>query len=499
MRTRRGAGGMRVTKNVLKSIVEFKQTAEQVMTQEFGGIKRFKDLNKEELLIFLQNFRPNEVKIDDTATDIKFTYQLYSNARLSGRAGDKITQKVNYLKQRADASMFFTITAMGKSSADMGCLLITFNYGEDDKMNKIEATSFTLTREALEWRPADTVITSSKEISLEYPFDEIAVYMREIMTGPDAFTWRLQIYEGAPQQRGFEFAMPRLDPTTSRRLGINPLWSNLKANPVRGEVVGYAVGRGLNGGYQFIMPDSTLTAAGEAGQLCLGRIYIKYYNKHNKQQITISEMEEFIEDEGFTLENIKNDFIIGAYSDYKGACIKLDRDRVRNDTLGHLMDSNVGRANYPTPMMMQVITRGHAGMRGPDGKPIGQNLDQEIERPSRMGREADNIPGASGFAMNAPDYVQQLKLFRKFGKPFFDFIDSKIIEALNDGTLKYGAKSVRVGTTDIEGYLISIVNDNVTIIHEPPADVEEDEPDTIESLFEEDDYIDDGPDDEDDP
>jgi hypothetical protein len=95
--------------------------------------------------------------------------------------------------------------------------------------------------------------------------------------------------------------------------------------------------------------------------------------------------------------------------------------------------------------------------------------------------------------------VQQLKLFRKFGKPFFDFIDSKIIEALNDGTLKYGAKSVRVGTTDIEGYLISIVNDNVTIIHEPPADVEEDEPDTIESLFEEDDYIDDGPDDEDDP
>ncbi len=474
MRTRRGAGGMRVTKNVLKSIVQFKQTAELVMTNEFGGIKRFKDLNKEELQKFINNFSPNDISIDDTSTDIKFKYVLTTNNySVGGRAGDKITQKEKYLRNKADASMKFAIMASGRDSAEMGLLLITFNYDENDKMDKIEATSFTLTREALEWRPSDTVITSSKEISLEYPFDEIGVYMREIMTGPNTFTWRLQIYEGAPQQRGFEFSMERLDPTTNRALGINPLWSNMKANPIRGEVVGYAVGRGLNGGYQFVMPDSTLTAAGEAGQLCLGRIYIKYYDKDSRNQITIATMEGFIEDETFTLENIKNDFIIAAYSDYRGACIKLDRDRVRNDTLGHLNDSNVGRANYPSPMMMQAITRGHAGDIGPDGKPMGQNLDQEIENPSRMGREADNIPGAQGFAMNSQDYVQQLKLFRRFGKPFFDFIDRKIIEALNNGTLKYGAKSVRVGTTDTEGYYIGLDDSYVTVIHEPPADVEE--------------------------
>ena len=33
---------------------------------------------------------------------------------------------------------------------------------------------------------------------------------------------------------------------------------------------------------KYLMPDSTLPAAGEAGQLCLGRIYIKYYDKNTK-------------------------------------------------------------------------------------------------------------------------------------------------------------------------------------------------------------------------
>jgi len=299
--------------------------------------------------------------------------------------------------------------------------------------------------------------------------------MREIMTGPNAFTWRLQIYEGAPQQRGFEYSMQgaRLDPTTNHRLGMAPIWSNMRANPVRGEVVGYAVGRGMNGGYQFIMPDSTLTAAGEAGQLCLGRIYIKYYNKNTKNQITVPEMERFIEDESFTLEDMKEAFIIAAYSDYRGACIKLDREVVRNDTLGHLAEPTIQSANYPTSMLMQLITRFHAGPAGPDGKQIGQTLDEEIERPSRMGREGAAIPGASGFAMNSQDYVEQLQLFRKYGKPFFDFIDRKIIEALDNGTLKYGAKSIRTGTTGSEGYYMGLDNPDVIIIHEPSADVGE--------------------------
>lgn len=498
MRTRRGAGGMRVTKNVLKSIVDFKQSAEQDMTKLFGGVKRFRDLNKEELTTFIQEFSPRNIIIDDIANDIKFEYIITNNDyNVSGKAGDKITQKEKYLTSRADASMKFAIMAKtGSSTAEMGLLLITFDYGEDDKMDKIEATSFTITREALEWRASDSVITSSKEISLEYPFDEIGVYMREVMTGPDTFTWRLQIYEGAPQQRGFEFAMPRLDPTTNRRLGLDPLWSNMRANPIRGEVVGYAVGRGMNGGYQFLMPDSTLTAAGEAGQMCLGRIYIKYYDVNTERQITVGQMDELIEDENFTLENLKG-FIISTYSDYKGACIKLDRDRVRNDTLGALSEPNIQSANYPSPMMMQAITRGSAGDFGPDGRQLGQDLDQEIENPSRVGREGAIIPGASGFTMTIQDYTQQLKLFRKFGKPFFDFIDSKIIEALNNGTLKYGAKSVLVGTTDGEGYYVPISSPDVTIIHRPSPEQEY----TIggEPRYRTEEFIDDGPDDEDDP
>lgn len=438
---------LKVTKsNMLKSATEIKNTFDTILRETYGPLKQFKELDKSELVDFIYRMNHQQKKtydFEDTRFNIRFDYEPVDERDVKGKYFTEgiRTADVESLFARVNAldgnfKQYFTIKNIAREQSDYVGVLVICYYYDGDEMDRIEAVSLTLQR--VEYRPR-VIQQVNKDISIEYPADEIGVFMYEIMTGMRRDS-PLMLGRGggspsvSPSKIGYSFAQDVLD----RDMRFAQFFiNNMKYNEIRNEFVGFLVGQNpTNKMFQFLFTDSTLRGATSQNMICVGKMDLFY--KPNFSQYFIDNNPGFLSRID-TFDDFKSKVTIGLNATESGSCIHFDRDVPKGDQLGTFAMVYLGGAGDPKNFL-----DGRLNSEVLQGGPIS---GQQVSRPEGRVR-------------------LHYELYNKFGSEFETFIRDIVKKAVESGEIKLGAKFVRGGAT--AGTEFRPNKANHAIIYTPP-------------------------------
>ena len=447
--------------NMLKSATEIKNTFETILRNNYGPFKQFKELDESELVNFIDNMNNQEKKIydfEDTRFNIQFNfipvgekeiYRYLSNeAGLGGNAKNDILNRADALD--GDYKQYFAIkniTVTGESDI-IGILVICYFYNGDE-MDRIEAVS--LTAQRVEYRPR-LIQQANKDISIEYPADEIGVYMYEIMTG---------MRRDYPMILGRGGDSPSISPSKVASSFFQSfkdfdvadfLIDNMKYNELRNDFVGFMVGQHpINKMFGFLFTDSTLRGATSANMVCLGKMDLFYSLDNGVWRYETSEnhRSKRLYSEDMTFEDFKRRVRIGLNATESGSCLHFAREVPKNDQLFSFAAATFGSGDPKDFLAGRFTNKVRLGMM-PQG--------QQVARPE--GR-----------------IKLHHELYKKYGTEFEEFIRDKVRAAVESGEIKLGSKYVKQGS--ITGDTFNPNKPNHAIIYTPPKT---EEPKTEESV-----------------
>jgi hypothetical protein len=435
--------------NMLKSASDIKNTFNEVLNRNFGPFKEIKDLNKEEMQVFIteiRGFYRREYNFADTRFNIEFEYIPYDDAQIDTVIRNETTFNADDIIRRknsldGDLKQYFSIrnkSAVGEESL-MGVLVICYYYNGDE-LDRIEAVS--IVQQRIQYRP-NIVQQASKDISIVYPADEIGVFMYEIMTGMRRNTPLILGRKGgsvsaSPSKVAQNFFQEYLGGTFKEIESEGGfVINNMKYNELRNDFVGYLVGRnGINKMYQFLYSDSTLQGTEGADTICVGKMDLFY--KIDESGFRGEGVRFLMDIEDF--EDFKNKVTIGLNATQSGSCINMT-------------------AGVPKGDFLPVFASMFLGGTGSDKDFLEGNINSYV------------IAGDSGIGgtntSRIPARVRlHAELYKKFGSQFGEFIDSLVRKAVESGEIKLGAKYLRRGTSS--GSPFNPNMGNHAIIYRPP-------------------------------
>lgn len=433
--------------NMLKSATDIKNTFNEILRSKFGPFKEIKNLNKEELQTLIDEmsgFYKRNYNFEDTRFNIEFEYVPYSEENIDSvmrnaegfnnqNAVDLINRK-NSLD--GDLKQYFSIRNRTKTREEsmMGMLVICY-YFNGDELDRIEAVSLTLQR--VEYRP-NVVQQVNKDISIEYPADEIGVFMYEIMTGMRRDTPLLLGRRGgsvsaSPSKVASQFFYDSITGEFGKFILVN----NMKYNEIRNDYVGFLVGKNaINKMYGFLYSDSTLQGAYGKDAICAGKMDL-FYKLKGGSSFTggnlgfVNRLEDF--------EDFKRRVTIGLNATTTGSCLHMQKHAPKNDQIFAYVSIFLGGSGSDKDFLDGKITT-QILQGGPVGGTNTQRLQDRVE-------------------------LNQA-LYTKFGPQFGEFMDSLVKKAVESGEIKLGAKYVRIGTSMGDSFDPS--KDNHAIIYTPP-------------------------------
>lgn len=436
--------------NMLKSATEIKNTFETILRETYGPFKQFKELDKRELVDFIYKMNHQEKKtydFEDTRFNIQFNFipvddrdiqlHLSNSTGLDSDARNDILNRANALD--GDFKQYFGIRNITKTeqSDHIGILVICYFFNGDE-MDRIEAVS--LTAQRVEYRPR-LIQQVNKDISIEYPADEIGVFMYEIMTGMRRDRPLIMATTGgspsaSPSKVSANFFREFKDETIPKSYDF--YIDNFKYNEIRNEFVGFMVGQNAqNKMFYFMFSDSTLRGATSIGMICIGKLdlFYKLDGRGRFQGANITWLSELK-----TFEDFTKRVTIGLGATQSGSCIHFHRGAPKNDQLFNFA---------------QVFLGGDMG--GPKDFLEG-NINATVMQGGPVGGNATARPR---------DRVElHYQLYKKFGMQFEAFIRDKIRKAVESNEIKLGAKYVKSGSST--STIFDSSKDNHAIIYTPP-------------------------------
>jgi hypothetical protein len=532
--TRRQGRRMKVMKNMLKSASNLKIFGETAM-RNTDPLKKFSEYTKEDVQEFNSHFETQiwngpDLNFEDTTVGIKFNYRIWSPQNIGNTtrgAGRKLQSIEGEDKFYFEVKNILRPDTRGTSSygsdpynLTVGYLVISYFY-ENNTVDKIQATTLAIKRDSRDWGATDTEdpFLASKEISIEYPFDDLGVFMYEFMTGFRSIDRSEARKPGEGDVRAF--GRPGIQsPVTQATANfagniINEtdfVYSNLKYNMIRNAWTGSAVGRnGINKMYYYVMPDHTITKVGDPGQVCFGFVDLTFFR--TAEGFRGLEKQSRVNMEGvkqMNFETFKEIYSIGLSVNPQGMCIKLQEGTPRGDTIGSLI------------LLYMTGKKYNPAFTHPDFK------QEKITQPTttgvlpvawdpppdpKTGKKRRGLSAGSGMH-RADEKVQiQMLLVNKFGQEYLDFIDGLTKKAFETGEIRITPDTVTEGINapssdykkkDESGPLAHLVHQSKNYRESQEKKGKAGGFERLGDLFGPDpigepDYIDDGPDDEDDP
>ena len=446
--------------NMLKSATEIKNTFETILRKNHGPFKQFKELDKSELGNFIDNMNNQEKKIydfEDTRFNIQFNFIPVSedkiNEYMSNATGldSEITGKlINRAKALdGDYKQYFGIKniTVTNESDHIGMLVICYFFNGDE-MDRIEAVS--LTAQRVEYRPR-IIQQASKDVSLEYPADEIGVFMYEIMTGMRrVYPLMLGRSGGNPSTTPSKLGASFMQGWKDREFKFADfLIDNMKYNEIRNEFVGFIVGQSpSNKMFSFLFTDSTLRGATSANMVCLGKMDLFYSldgGVFKGEDLGSFSRSNSLYSEDMTFEDFKRRVSIGLNATESGSCLHFAKGINKGDQLGTFAATTFLTGN-PKDFLAGKFTEDVKRGMLPHG--------QQVERPKKR-------------------IKLHYELYKRYGTEFEEFIKDKVRKAVESGEIKLGSKYVKQGS--VSGDNFNPTKPNHAIIYTPPKTEEPDE------------------------
>ena len=448
--TARRGRRMQVKKNLLKSASDLKAMADNIMRTEFGPLKEFKDLNKDEIEKFVDEFKNKygrEYDFENTEFNLKYIFEpLNKNAitnnleSTNSSAKSDLFNKIENLD--GDIFQYFSINSeinTGQGQIGIGALVFCYFY-KDDKLDKIEGVVASISRYSTsESKNKNTIIIAKKEISIEYPFDDMGVFMYEIVTGS-----KHNLLFGGGKLNPVRMASTFYQRIIDQFTGFGTLLVNkIKFNDVRNQHVGYIAGRNnYNAMYYYLYTDSDYYGGSEEGQLCIGKIDLMYKGERDNGSsfyFTVNKLDDYP-----TLQSFKDAFSVGIVATETGSCIHGGNipkgDNAGIQAMTYLTGSST---DYDKDFTYRNIkdNKERAGLR--------EGLPTDDIALGFTDKHGNRIPPVSGQnTQRAPERLEiHLALVRKYGQEFLNWTDSLVKKVLESEKVKIGGKYISSGTT----------------------------------------------------
>lgn len=463
--TRRQGRRMKVMKNMLKSASNLKIFGERAM-RNTDPLKKFSEYTKEDVQKFNQYledqvFNGPDLNFEDTTVGIKFKYQIWSpdnigdTARGAGRKMQSIEgedklyfEVINILRRDTRGTSSY---GSDPYNLTMGYFVISYFY-ENNTVDKIQATTLAIKRDSRDWGATDTEdpFLASKEISIEYPFDDLGVFMYEFMTGFRSID-RNEYIPGRGDLRAFGrrgISSPVTQAVANFAGNVinetDFVYSNLKYNMIRNAWTGSAVSRNsINKLYYYVMPDHTITKVGDPGQVCFGFVDLTFFR--TADGFSSLEKQSRVNMEGvkqMNFETFKEQYSIGLSVNPQGMCIKLQEGTPRGDTIGSLIMLYMSGKKY------------NPAFTHPDFKqekisqPTTTGVLPHVWDPPRdpkTGIKRRGLSAGSGMHRSDEKVQIQMLLVNKFGQEYLDFIDGLTKKAFETGEIRITPDTVTEG------------------------------------------------------
>lgn len=447
--TMRRGRRMQVKKNLLKSATDIKNMGNAIMRNEFGPLKEFKDLTIDEINNFINIFKDDnigkEYDFENTEFNLKYIFEPIHKSsivinldRVKESSVRGILNKIENLD--GDIFQYFSINSEVKTSdGQIGIGVLVFCYFfKDDKLDKIEGVVASISRYATKDTSKDTIVITKKEISIEYPFDDMGVFMYEIVTGSKHNI----MYAGRklnPARKASTFYQEIIDSfTASGGLLVN----KIKFNDVRNQHVGYIAGRNMNNAmYYYLYTDSDYYGGSREGQLCVGKIDLVYRREHSDGSFTAFNVRDL--DDLPTVQSFKDVYSVGIVATEMGSCID-GKNIPKGDNAGIMALTFLSGTNldYDKDFNYRNIKddKEKVGLREGlpfDATALGYTTD-----------DGKRIPGVAGQNTQRDEEPLQihLALVRKYGQEFLNWTDSLVKKVLEAGEIKIGGKNISSGT-----------------------------------------------------
>lgn len=439
--TARRGRRMQVKKNLLKSASDMKNTGNTIMRNEFGPLKEFKDLNIDEINTFVNVFKDDthgkEYNFENTQYNLKYKFEpidfssISGNLKLSTNAEkQQVRDKLSNLD--GDVHQYFSINSELSFGEEQGMGGLAFCYFfKDGKLDKIEGVVASINR----YKSTPVISVAKKEISIEYPFDDMGVFMYEIITGTKyGLSFRMEgkshEFVNSPVRRAQGLLQTVLQNEINRG-GI--LHSNVKFNELRNEIIGYIVGRNQhNSMYYYLYPDSDYWGGTEAGQVCLGKIDLTYMNSATGNLKNFSQQADLVRYP--TLQSFKDNFDVGVSATTTGTCVHGKR-LPKGDTLTAFVNLFLGGTNVDY-----------------DTESSYRNIKDNTQLRGLMEGVANDIIAAKDTGVGGIDTEREssrlnthLTLVRFYGQQFLDWTDSLVKKVLESGEVKIGGRALTAG------------------------------------------------------
>jgi len=461
--TKRRGRRMVVKKNLLKSASDIKRVGDEIVRSKFGPLKEFKDLNEDEILTFESKFRNEpygqEYLFGNTEFNLEYIFEplpknLVTNnlAKTSNSDKTSILSKIENLD--GDIFQYFSISSKVKSSkGEIGMGVLVFCYFfKDNKLDKIEAVVASISRYSSESsKGKNTISVAKKEISIEYPFDDMGVFMYEIVTG-SKYSIMMRATQGG--EASFINSPPRRASTMfetvlqdSRRFG-QIIVDKMQYNDLRNQHIGYIAGRNnYNAMYYYLYSDSDYYGGSEEGQLCIGKIDLVYKRALEDLGGRGREFADFTTSPNLephpTLQSFKDAYSVGIVVTERGSCLQGKDIPKGDNTAFQALWYVLGGIDYDNSFSYRNIkdNKERAGMR--EGLPTDAMAEGFT---TDDGRRIPPMSGQNTYR-DADRLRTHLSLVKKYGQEFLNWTDSLVKKVLEAGEIKIGGKNISSGTS----------------------------------------------------
>lgn len=462
--TKRRGRRMVVKKNLLKSASDIKRVSNSIIKDKFGPLKEFKDLSKYDMQIFVNSFRNSygqEYEFENTEFNLEYIFEPLAMNEVTNNLKETSNTDITNLTskiQNLDGDIFqcFSISSKVKNrhgEIGMGVLVFCYFF-KDDKLDKIEAVVASISRySTLNSKNRNTINVSKKEISIEYPFDDMGVFMYEIVTG-GKYSIMMRGTGGdattnSPPRRASTYYEGVLN--LARRFG-NILVDRIQFNDLRNEHVGYVAGRNPNNAmYYYLYTDSDYSGGSEEGQLCVGKIDLLYRGVKEGARGRPFDNIEISLSKYPTLQSFKDAFSVAIVATDTGSCLQ-GGPIPKGDTAGTMFELYVGGTgvDYDKNFSYRNIKDNKERVGLAEGMPND--------------RIAEGVAGQRTYRVEGR-LKTHLSLVRLYGQEFLNWTDSLVKKVLESNEIKIGGKNISSGTSS--GGNFKLNSPNSAIAHEP--------------------------------